>query len=119
MESLAPITPVVVEVGRRKNYASFEVFQEAILANEVILKQVILGQFIVEYKGLGKDAKRLTLNAGSQTTPKVDGVLLDYKCPAFESPYLTGAFGSGVITLTAPISGEQLILDFNQIKRIQ
>jgi hypothetical protein len=47
--------------------------------------------------------------------PKIDGKFIRYDCPTFNSPWLKDAFGSGVITLTGPVSGEKVILDFNQL----
>jgi hypothetical protein len=115
--SLAPCTPLIVEAGRRQDYPTLEDFQKDILDNPVILKQTIGGRFFLTYRGCGKDAKTLYLNCGSEETPKVDDKYIDYECPAFESPYVKGAFGSGVVTLTGPISGEILVLDFNKIER--
>ena len=40
-----------------------------------------------------------------------------YDCPTFDSPLLKGEAGSGVVTLTGPISGKKLVLDFNRIER--
>ena len=39
---------------------------------------------------------------------------MTYDRPAFDSPWLKGRFGSGVVTLTGPISDEKLVLDFNE-----
>jgi hypothetical protein len=47
----------------------------------------------------------------------VGGQHISYECPAFDSPYLKGEAGSGVATLTGPISGKKLVLDFNKIER--
>ncbi len=38
-------------------------------------------------------------------------------CPTFASPWLNGAAGDGVVTLTGPVSGSKLVLDFNKIER--
>jgi hypothetical protein len=45
---------------------------------------------------------------------KIGGEVLSYNCPTFDSPWLQGADGSGVVTLTGPLSGEKLVLDFNK-----
>ena len=117
MEAIEVCTPLIVEAGRRRDYPTLEAFQKDILDNPIILKQIIAGRFLLTYRGCDKDAKTLYLNGGSQETPMVDGKYIDYECPAFDSPYLKGAFGSGIVTLTGPISGEKLVLDFNKIER--
>jgi len=47
----------------------------------------------------------------------VGGEHVSYDCPAFDSPWLQGAHGSGIVTLIVPISGKKLVLDFNKIER--
>jgi len=90
---------------------------EDILQNHKMeLRQVILG-FILTYRGIGEDAAELTLNGANAETPKINGRYISYDCPTFESPWLQGAFGSGIVTLTGPVSGSRLVLDFNAISQ--
>ena len=117
MEAKEPYTPLIVEASRREHHATLELFMEDVLDNYLALKQIGNGTFIVEYRGCAKDAKILYMDCGGMDFPKIDGKYISYECPAFDSPYLKGAFGSGVVTLIGPISGEELVLDFNEIER--
>ena len=108
--------PLVIEASRRAHHATFEAFQQDVLDNPIVLRQVI-GGFLLTYKGCGKDARELYLNCAGSEIPKIDGKYISYDCPTFDSPFLKGETGSGVVTLTGPISGKKLVLDFNSIVR--
>ena len=72
---------------------------------------------ILSYRGCGKDAPLIEFNAANNEIPTVDGMAVNYDCPTFDSPWLKGEAGSGVVTITAPTSGKKLVLDFNKIER--
>ena len=84
--------------------------------NPLALRQIIAGYFLT-YKGCGKDAQEIYLNCSNNEYPMVGGEHVSYDCPAFDSPWLQGAHGSGIVTLIVPISGKKLVLDFNKIER--
>ena len=109
-------SPLIVEASRQAHHPTLEAFQKDILDNPLHLKQLING-FSLTYRGCDNEAQELSLNCASLATPKVGGKHVNYNCPTFDSPWLKGDFGSGVVTLTGPISGEKLVLDFNRIKR--
>jgi hypothetical protein len=81
------------------------------------MRQVIRSGYLLTYRGCGKEAKELYLNCATDKPVKIGGEVLSYDCPTFDSPWLKGAFGSGVVTLTGPISGSKTVLDFNRISR--
>ena len=112
----ADIAAVVVEASDRSHHASLEAFMKEVLGNRLVVKPGN-NSFIVEYTGCGKDASKLTLTCGSLDIPTVNGKYVNYECPTFQSQWLQGATGSGVVTLTGPLSGSKLVLDFNKIER--
>ncbi|MBM4087533.1 MAG: hypothetical protein FJ272_22310 [Planctomycetes bacterium] len=107
---------LIIEASRRERHATFEAFQQDVLDNPIVLRQVI-GGFLLTYKGCGTEARDLYLNCANPEIPKTAGRHISYDCPTFDSPFLKGASGSGVVTLTGPISGRKLALDFNAITR--
>jgi len=107
--------PVIVEASRREHHASFEEFQQDILDNPLQLRNTIGS--VLDYTGCGKNGPSIEFNTSNNAIPKVDGKHLDYNCPTFASPWLNGAAGGGVVTLTGPVSGDKLVLDFNKIER--
>jgi len=110
-----PDAALIVEASRKAHHATLEAFEQDVLKNPIRLKQVIASGYLLTYRGCGKDARELYLNCANNETPKIDGKYIRYDSPTFDSPWLKGAFGSGVITLTGPISGSRTVLDFNRI----
>jgi hypothetical protein len=108
---------LIIEASRRPHHATLEEFKQDVLDNPLRLKQVIGSRFILTYQGCGPEAKELELNCSNQTPPKIGGAHIRHECPTFDSPWLQGGAGSGVVTLTGPISGSKTVLDFNQIER--
>lgn len=107
---------VIVEASRRERHPTLEAFQKDILDNPLKLRKTI-GSFLLEYRGCGDDGPVVEFNGGNDDIPTIDGQHIDYECPTFESPFLQGAAGGGVVTINAPISGKKLVLDFNAIER--
>jgi hypothetical protein len=93
-----PKACLIVEASRKANHPTFEAFQADILDNPIAIRAVILGS-LVSYTGCGKDAAKLEMNCASHEAPKINGKHLTYNPPTFDSPYLKGASGNGVITL--------------------
>jgi hypothetical protein len=113
-ESKEPFAALIIEASRKAHHATLEDFKQDVLRNPIRMRQVIRSGYLLTYKGCGKDAKELYLNCSTDKPAKVGGEVLSYDCPTFDSPWLKGADGSGVITLTGPLSGEKAVLDFNQ-----
>lgn len=86
--------PIIIEVARKQDYASFDAFQTAILANEFSWKGKI-----VQYRSDFYDTE-LTLPVTAAEPALIDGEPVNYDPDfAYDSPYIQGDFGSGVITL--------------------
>ena len=113
-ESKEPFAALIVEASRKPHHATLEAFKKDVLKNPIRMRQVIRSGYLLTYRGCGKEAKELGLNCATDKPAKIGGEVLTYDCPTFDSPWLQGADGSGVITLTGPLSGEKLVLDFNK-----
>ena len=102
-------SPVIIEVSRKKDHAGFAAFQTAILANELSLK----GKIVKYRSGFYKTTLALSMDASA--TPLVDGAPVDFDAKAvYDSPYLQGAFGKGVVTIRK--GKKVLTLDFAKSK---
>lgn len=110
------LAALIVETSRRAHHADLAAFQKDVLDNPMVLRHV-LGGFTLTYKGCGPEARELYMNCANNETPKIDGQYIRYDCPTFDSPYLQGKTGDGVVTLIGPISGKKLVLDFNNNQR--
>ena len=87
-------SPVIIETVRQKDSESFEAFQAAVLANDLLWENKA-----VTYRSDFYDTT-LTLPVTAETPPLIDGRPVDFSPPeVYESPYLNGKFGSGVVTL--------------------
>ena len=102
-------SPVIMEAARKKDYASFEAFQSAILANKVLWRGRIL-----TYRSAFYDTT-LTLPVMADSLPLIDGKPIELEPSAvYDSPYLKGEFGSGIVTIQ---KGDQKVTyDFNHDK---
>ncbi len=97
-------SPVVMEVGRAMDFASFTAFQDQILANPLSLA----GSTLNYQSSLGDT---LTLYSNYSASPKVNGVTLNYKpAKAYDSPFVSSNFGSGVVSVQK--GSRQITLDF-------
>ena len=105
--------PLIVEASRRERHPTLEAFRKDVLDNPLALRQII-GGYVLGYQGCGENAPVIEFNAANNAIPTVDGKHVNYECPTFDSPYLKGEAGSGVVTIAAPISGKKLVLDFNK-----
>jgi autotransporter-associated beta strand protein len=98
-------SPVVMEVGRAGDFAGFTAFQDQILANTLTF-----AGSTVNYQSTLGDA--LTLYSDYSQSPRVNGMALNYKpTKAYDSPFVAGDFGAGVVTLQK--GSRQMTLDFN------
>ena len=97
-------SPVILHSGRRCDYESFEAFKRYILANELnIVKTVVSGWFIVEYKPTNSAGQKdiYYFNAATPEIPSFNGVLVDYS-PGFlfKSPYIFSKYNSGSVKIS-------------------
>jgi hypothetical protein len=114
LEPKDPYAALIVEASRKPHHATLDAFKKDVLKNPIRMRQVIRSGYLLTYRGCGKEAKELYLNCSTDKPAKIGGEVLSYNCPTFDSPWLQGASGSGVVTLTGPLSGEKLVLDFNK-----
>jgi len=109
---------LIVEMSRKAKHGSFAAFQKDVLDNPMHLKTSVTNRgYYLTYKGCDENAKELYLNIAHQEVPKIDGEYISYESDAFKSPWISGPFGSGVITLTGPVSGKRLVYDFNEFDK--
>jgi hypothetical protein len=100
-------SPVIIEAARKKHYDRFASFQRAILANELSLK----GKRVEYRSELYKTAIALPIDASGP--PLVDGTPVNFEPKeVYQSPYLKGVFGDGVVTIRK--GKKVLTLDFNR-----
>ena len=108
--------PLIIEMSRKAHHATLADFEKDVMDNPLQLKSSnTLFGYVLTYRGCGPGARELELDLRNDQTPRIDGEYISYQCPAFDSPWLKGAFGSGVVTLTGPISGIKAVLDFNKV----
>jgi len=100
-------SPVIIEVVRKADCASFAEFQRATLANTLRWEKNRLDCT----SRLNKTT--LTLFADYSRPPLVDGQPVNYAPQrAYNSPFIQSDFGSGVVTVQK--GSQKLILDFNR-----
>ena len=100
------LTPVVLEVARKREFADYQDFQDNILALELSFKNSILN-----YTGLGGD--HFAFYSDYSRAPLINGQEVDYAPEhVFDSPFIHSIWNSGIVT----IRKDQRVhsLDFNR-----
>lgn len=98
--------PVVMEMACQSDYASFAAFQKAVQANPLAWDG-----HKVQYTSSGYHTS-LTFWTDWSQPPQVGGIPVDYAPQkVYDSPFIQGDFGSGVVTLSN--GTRKLTLDFN------
>lgn len=112
-------TIIIVEAGRKTDYATLEAFMADVLDNPIALyKTVVPGDNILVYTGNGTDAREIVFNGGAQEIPTIAGEPVNYAYPmTFDSPYLKSSYKSGKIQMA--FAGTALELDFSATKQSQ
>ena len=88
-------SPIILETGRKQDYADMAAFQAEILANSLVWDGTQL-----DYTSVGYDTT-LTLFADESAPPQIDGTYIDFAPKkAYDSPYLEGEFGSGPVIIS-------------------
>ncbi len=119
IKSIDKYSPVIIHAARRQDYKSMDAFREYILKNELnLIKTVVCGYFIVEYKPLNTSGGKDTyyFNAANTEIPMYNGKYVDYAPEyVFKSPYISSDYNSGRIevrkggsSLTITNSGEEI-----------
>jgi hypothetical protein len=107
-------TPVIIEAGRKADYATLEAFMADVLDNPIALfKTVVPGDNILVYTGCGAAAKEIVFSAGAPQIPTIGNNPINYSNPmTFDSPYLKSEYKSGKIKIR--YGSETLNLDFSK-----
>ena len=100
------LSPIVIEVGRKVNYANAAAFEDAVLGNELRWSGDML-----EYEGVSGDLFRFPADFGS--IPEINGLRVDYAPgEVYNSPFVKSDWDSGEVVLT--YDGSVRVLDFNE-----
>jgi autotransporter-associated beta strand protein len=98
-------SPVILEVARATDHASYQAFQDMILSRPTSYSGGVLS-----YQSAGNDA--LTFYANYSALPRINGVTVNLQpAKAFDSPFVSSTHGSGTVTLKK--GSRQTTLDFN------
>lgn len=98
-------SPVILEVARSAEYASYEAFRDSIKARPLTFNLNVL-----QYTSLYGDS--FTFYTDYTHVPEINGTSVNYApAKAFDSPFLQGDWNSGVVTIQK--GGQSLVLDFN------
>lgn len=109
-------SPIIIEAGRRADYATLADFQERILSNELTIHRTVVTRetrFIIVYRS--SDGAEIVFNAANHMDiPTINGVPIDYRHPkTFDSPFIRSEYNSGIVELTK--GDRRDVLDFNQV----
>jgi hypothetical protein len=86
--------PIIFQAAEAKDFASFDAFKTAILGCELAVDSSS-----VRFRGLG-DAGLIEFFYRSERMPTINGKPLDLAPPfAFDSPFLHGKWGEGLVTI--------------------
>jgi hypothetical protein len=97
--------PVVIQTGQAGDYASFEAFQESVMANAFTFVSNTLN-----YTSEAGDT--FTVYANSKTTPRINGTTVNLNpAKTYDSPYLSMVHGEVKATVSHP-GHPDLVLDF-------
>jgi len=107
-------SPVIIEAGRRSDLPTLDDFKRKIARNPLSLrKTTVPGNYTLHYSSGGQD---FYFNAANAEIPQVNGRSIDYfHSHAFDSPYLKGVYGTGVVTVSD--GREKMVLDFEKNER--
>ena len=98
-------TPVILEVARKADFASYDAFCAAVQARTLSFDKCVL-----EYSGLGGDT--FTFYADYSRPPEINGTPVDYAPKhAFHSPFVQAEWNSGVVVIRK--DEREIIRDFN------
>jgi hypothetical protein len=102
------LTPVIVEAGRKSDYADFAAFQAAALAQPLSFEKQVL-----KYQALKGD--KLTFYADRSRLPEINGVIVNLvPQKVYDSPFVQSKWDSGVVTIQC--GEEKRTLNFNEEK---
>ena len=98
-------SPVILEVGKKADYQSFDDFREKVTGGALTFEHEIL-----RYTSIYGDT--FTFFADYSQAPRINGEAIDYAPPkAYDSPFLKADWNSGVVHIQK--GTRSLALDFN------
>ena len=101
-------SPVIIEAALKKDFGSYSLFQNAMLARHLRVENGLL-----VYKSLSGDV--LQFDTQQKLMPLVNGIAVNLKPKqTFNSPFIQSDWASGVVTLRN--GEEQTVLDFNTVE---
>ncbi|HAA74467.1 TPA: hypothetical protein DCE37_05020 [Candidatus Latescibacteria bacterium] len=104
LRCLDDLAVIVIEVGRKGDYADGEAFQGAVLEREIEV-----GEGKVVYRGLGGD--EFAFYSDYSGLPEINGEAIDLAPEkVYDSPFVGGEWGSGIVSLR--YGGEEKVLEF-------
>ena len=99
------MTPVIIEAGRKSDYADFASFQ-----NRAMRQALSFEKGILSYQTLAGD--QMTFYADHSRLPEVNGVAVNLAPDlVFDSPFVESKWDSGVVTIK--YENSQRTLNFN------
>lgn len=99
-------SPVILEVARSSEYASFAAFQDSVKTRPLAFSNDVL-----HYKSIYGNS--LTFYADYTQVPEVNGSSVNYApVKAFDSPFLEADWNSGIVTIRK--GTQSTVLDFNE-----
>jgi hypothetical protein len=100
------MTPVIIEAGRKSDYADFSTFQKRTMAQPLSFKKSILS-----YKTLAGD--ELTFYTDQSRLPEINNIAVDLAPDlVFDSPFVQSKWNSGIVTIK--YGQDQRIVNFNE-----
>ena len=98
-------TPVIIEAGRKSDYADFATFQATAIAQPLSLEKSIL-----TYRTLG--GVKLTFYTDQSRPPEINGTVVNLAPgKVYDSPFVQSTWDSGVVTIQC--GQERRTLNFN------
>lgn len=94
-ELIDQYSPIIIEVGRKSDYAGYSAFRNEILSNPLAWNGSQLDYTSTHY------GTTLTLFADESAPPRIDGIPVDLSpVKNYDSPYLKGDFAGGPVMIT-------------------
>jgi hypothetical protein len=93
------LSGLIIDTSHVGRHDSFEIFIDDVLNTELkLLKTVVPGWFILQYRGSGEGSPLLELNLANNEPPKIDGKVVNYyRDLLFDSPFIKSEYNSGII----------------------
>jgi len=99
-------TPVIIELGRKSDYETYEAFRNKVLAQELSFEKSVLA-----YRSLSGDL--LTFYADQSRLPEINGIPVNLAPEkVYDSPFVQSEWDSGIVTIRC--GKDQKVIDFSE-----